>query len=71
MFKDFYSEYGDEVLYLSGYTMKGWLYARKNIKQSAKNYNIKIIERCIEYPLKSDDYELVKESKRIISEEYE
>lgn len=59
LFKYFSKTYPNEILNLSGYSVEGWKYLRKNIFEFSKKYNVKIVEKPIEYPGRGeqdDDY---------------
>lgn len=74
VFEYFSNTYPSETLSLSGYSLDGWKYLRKNILELSNKYKIKIIEKGIEYPGKtgySDEYwSMVKQSKEEIQKKY-
>ncbi len=74
LFKYFSKTYPNEILNLSGYSVEGWKYLRKNILEFSKKYNVKIVEKPIEYPGRGeqdDDYwNLKKQSVEEIKKLY-
>jgi GNAT superfamily N-acetyltransferase len=50
LFKYFSKKHSNEILNFSGYSVEGWKYLRKYILEYSKKYNVKIIERGVEYP---------------------
>jgi hypothetical protein len=56
LFKYFSKTYPNEILNFSGYSIEGWKYLRKYILEYSKKYNVKIIEKGVEYPGTGDKY---------------
>ncbi len=72
LFKYFSKKYPNETLNWSGYSVDGWKYLRKSILEMSKKYNVKILEKSIEYVTKWSDEnrKLYDKSKKIIKKEY-
>jgi predicted GNAT family N-acyltransferase len=69
-FSFFALNYPYEKLYLSGYSIEGWKYLRKNILYYANKYHVEIVEQPIQYVTKWDDESrnLYDESRKLVKE---
>jgi hypothetical protein len=69
----YFSEtYPNETLNLTGYSILGWLCLRKYNLEFSKKYNVKIVEKAIDYitDWSDENRKLFEESREIIKNEY-
>ena len=72
LFDYFSKTYPTETMHWSGYSIQGWLYLRPSIKKMSNKYNVKIVDKAIEYITEWNDENrnLFDESRKIIMSEY-
>lgn len=73
MFNYFSKTYPNETLSISGYSISGWKYLRKTLKEMAKKYNVKLKEKGIEFfdgKPSDEDLDLFNKSREEIQKEY-
>jgi hypothetical protein len=73
LFKYFSETYPNETLNWSGYSVKGWKYLHPTILEMSKKYNVKIVEKGIEYikgKWTDEDRDLFDKSREEITKIY-
>lgn len=71
LFKYFSETYPNEILYLSGYSIKGWKFLRSSILKLSQQYHVKIKEKPIQYDFSwNNDEDIVTKSQEEIKKIY-